>query len=113
MLKKIKDDLVVMKKDCIRLPQEIKNDYENDIKSLKELYLESLLEQKRENIKIQREIDTFQRENIEIQNEIYFLLGRLNNLEKEAGFKARGYAYFEEDNTNDGDVRYIIKTENL
>lgn len=61
MLQKIKDDLVVMKKDCIRLPQEIKNDYENDIKSLKELYLENLLEQKRENIRIQREIETFQK----------------------------------------------------
>lgn len=100
-----------MAKDIQRLPQEVKEDYNEDIVLLREIYNKHLIEQKKENLRLQREASQYQEENIELQNEIYYLLGRINNIEKEIGLKAKGYTYSEENLINDGEVRYIIKTE--
>ena len=102
-----------MDKEVIRLAKQVKLDYQDDIKELKELYNVFLLDQKRENIKLQREVNEFQKENNDLQNEIYYCLGRINTLEKEVGLKARAYTYHEENLLNDGEVRYIIKNEDI
>jgi hypothetical protein len=106
-------DIKQMGKDVIRLPLEIKEDYADDIVSLKEIYNKYIVEQKRENNKLQRDVNGSQKENIDIQNEIYYLLGRLNTLEKEVGLKSRGYTYYEENLVNNSETRYVIKTEHI
>mmetsp|Transcript_28116 Transcript_28116/g.29309 ORF Transcript_28116/g.29309 Transcript_28116/m.29309 type:complete len:251 (-) Transcript_28116:29-781(-) len=111
LIENVKGDIKRMGQDIQRLPVEVKEDYQDDIVSLKDVYNKYLVDQKRENIKLQREVNQYQKENIDIQNEIYYLLGRLNSLEKEVGFKARGYAYYEENLINNDETRYIIKTE--
>jgi HSP20 family molecular chaperone IbpA len=113
LIDNIKSHIKIMAKDVIRLPKEIKEDYADDIVLLNEMYNKHLIEQKRENIRLQREVSGFQKENIDLQNEIYYLLGRLNTLEKEVGLKAKGYTYNEENLINDGEVLYIIKTEDI
>jgi len=100
-----------MRKDVDRLPVEIHEDYYDDIVLLRQEYDKYLIEQKRENIKLQREVNQYTKENIDLQNEVYYLLGRINSLEKEVGLKARGYTYFEENLANNSETRYIIKTE--
>lgn len=113
LIDSIKSHIKIMAKDVIRLPKEIKEDYADDIVLLKEMYNKHLSDQKRENIRLQREVSSYQKENIDLQNEIYYLLGRLNALEKEVGLKAKGYTYNEENLINDGEVLYIIKTEDI
>jgi hypothetical protein len=113
LIDNIKSHIKIMAKDVIRLPKEIREDYADDIVLLNEMYNKHLIEQKRENIRLQREVSGFQKENIDLQNEIYYLLGRLNTLEKEVGLKAKGYTYNEENLINDGEVLYIIKTEDI
>ena len=102
-----------MGKDVIRLPVEIKEDYADDIVCLKDIYNTYIVEQKRENVKLQRDVNNSQKENIDLQNEIYYLLGRLNTLEKEVGLKSRGYTYYEENLVNNSETRYVIKTEHI
>lgn len=113
LIEEIKVDVKKMAEDVQRMPREIKEDYQDDVIALKDIYNNHLIDQKRENIKLQRQVNDYQKENLDLQNEIYYLLGRLNTLEKEVGCKTRGYTYNEENLINDGEVRYIIKTEDI
>lgn len=81
---------------------------------MKKQYLDYLIKQKKENAKLQIELSNYTKDVNELQNEIYYLLGKINKLEKSVGIKLKGYTEYDENLLiGTKKARFIIKTEQL
>lgn len=81
---------------------------------MKSEYSKHLLLQKKENAKLQREVNQYMKDITELQKDIYFLMGKINNMERGIGIKQKGYAQYD-DNLIIGteEARFIIKIEKI
>jgi hypothetical protein len=111
---KIGDKIVTIGEEVKVLDTEIREDYYDDIVELRKEYNKHLLIQNKENAKLQREVDNYSREVNDLQTQIYYLLGKINLMEREIGIKNKDYALYE-DNLIVGteEARFIIITENI
>ena len=111
---RIKDKITTIGEEVKVLDVEIREDYYDDIVELRKEYNKHLLIQNKENAKLQREVDNYSKEVNDLQTQIYYLIGKINLMEREIGIKNKDYALYE-DNLIVGteEARFIIKTENI
>ena len=118
----IKQNIAQLKKEIEELNCKLE-DFDNNVTKLYQPEIAKLAlalnghieEQKKENLRLKKEISILEKEKLEIQQDIYNALGYLHKLEKDVGIKAKTYTYIYDQNICENELssKFIVETEDI
>jgi len=115
--------LVIVKKEIKEINKDLTDNFSNEFYKQYKPEISNMLlktqklvaDQKSENFKFMKEIAVLEKGKVELQNAIYACLGKIHQLEKYVGIKAKAFTYAYDQSMIDTDIngKVIIDREDI